>query len=94
MSRDRTKEREERGTPRMGGASEIKGRATRLTFFIAGLLLSLVPQSTSITWERTASHLLALIDPESGERKPQRGENNNDRVPPYSGLSAPEKPSP
>ena len=26
-----------------------------LTFFIAGLLLSLVPLSTSITWERTAS---------------------------------------
>jgi ABC-type Fe3+ transport system permease subunit len=29
--------------------------AVVLTFFIAGLLLSLVLQSTSITWERTAS---------------------------------------
>jgi hypothetical protein len=29
--------------------------ATVLTFFIAGLLLSVVLSSTSITWERTAS---------------------------------------
>jgi hypothetical protein len=35
--------------------------AAVLTFFIAGLLLSLVLQSTSITWERTASRRELLI---------------------------------